>query len=428
VVDDLTVTINYSATNPVWMDGFTNVRAIYPKHILEQEGAHDQFLTNPIGTGPYKVESFTPNDQMSLVINENYREPNKPFFSTVNIKGGGDAAAAARAVLQTGEYDFAWNLQVEPSVLEEMSANENAKGVLVEYPGVNIERINYNFSDPNTEVDGQRSEVNTPHPFLTDPAVREAMNIASDRETIANQFYGFGQPAAVNIIYGDPAVESPNTSWEFNPERAAQLLEDAGWVMDGDVRAKDGVELRVTYATSVNPVRQQTQAVIKSNFEKIGIGVELAQIDSGVYFDGSPGNEQNINHFYWDMDMYTNSPSSPVPVSFLTSWYAGPDGSNIAQKSNGWGGQNYQRWSNADFDAKFEELQVTTDIDAASALLIELNDIVIGDRAVVPLVNRSVDTYAYSNDLRAENLELGPFHDLTYWNIANWNFADGVEA
>jgi len=125
--------------------------------------------------------------------------------------------------------------------------------------------------------------------------------------------------------------------------------------------------------------------------------------------------------------MYTNAPSSPVPIPFFISWYAGPDGENIAQESNGWQGQNFIRWRNDEYDAKFEELEAATDLDAATQILIELNDIIIADRALIPLVNRSIDTYAFSLDLREEPLELGPFHDLTYWNIANWNYKDGVE-
>src|SRR5690606_32206937 len=127
-------------------------------------------------------------------------------------------------------------------------------------------RINFNFSDPDTEVDGQRSEMNTPHPFLTDKAVRQAICTAVDRELIANEFYGEGNPPASNILSGIPALESPNTSFEYDAEAAKQILEDAGWTGDG-TRSKDGVELEVTYATSVNQVRQKTQQVVKSNLE-----------------------------------------------------------------------------------------------------------------------------------------------------------------
>src|SRR5690606_39201709 len=283
VVDDLTVTINFVESNPFWFDPFTGTATgfVYPKHILESgPEAHDAFSLNPVGTGPYVVESFTPNDSATYVVNENYREPNKPFFSSVQIKGGGDAAAAARAVLQTGEFDFAWKLQVEPDLLDSMVA-EDAPGVLMQYPGVAVERLNFQFADPWTEHEGQRAHKDTQHPFLSDPAVREAIATAIDRELIADSFYGNGQEAATNLLYGDPLTESGNTTREFDPGKAAQILEDAGWVMDGDVRSKDGVQLRAVLATSVNPVRQKTQAVIKSNLEAIGIGVELVQVEIG---------------------------------------------------------------------------------------------------------------------------------------------------
>src|SRR5699024_900049 len=157
-----------------------------------------------------------------------------------------------------------------------------------------------------------------------------------------------------------------------------------------------------TYATSVNSARQKTQAVIKQALDSIGIKTELEQIDAGIYFDSCAGNEQNISRFYLDIDMYTSNPPSPVPVTFLVTWYAGEDGSNVAQKENDWQGQNYQRWINEEFDAKYEALQAAADLDEASELLIQRNDIVINDAAVIPLVNRSIDTFAYSTLLREE--------------------------
>ncbi|HEV2072714.1 MAG TPA: ABC transporter substrate-binding protein [Thermomicrobiales bacterium] len=428
-VDDLTVKATYMQPVAAWFEPFTGdiYGGIYPAHVFNNDvnNKNESFLTNPIGTGPFVIESFAPNDQVTYVANENYREPNKPFFSSAVIKGGGDAAAAARSVCQTGEYHYAWNLQVEPNVLQQIDEEGEQGNIRVEV-GTAVERIHINFSDPWTEVDGQRSHFGTPHPFLTDDAVRQAMNVACDRETIATEFYGEGQPPTANILTGLELFESPNTSWEFNLEKAAQILEDAGWVMDGDVRAKDGVELSVVYATSVNAVRQKTQAVIKQAFEQIGIKVQLEQIDAGIFFDSGAGNEQNISHFYWDIDMYTNNPGSPVPVSFMLSWYAGETGDNVAQESNSWQGQNYQRWANEEFDQLFEELQVATDLDTAAQMLIDLNDILINNVVIIPLVNRAADVFAYSTLLNLENLQIGPFNE-NYWNIANWNFAEGVE-
>ncbi|MGB3305434.1 MAG: peptide ABC transporter substrate-binding protein [Thermomicrobiales bacterium] len=431
VVDDLTAKVTYKEPTATWFDPFAggNNGHIIPSHVFNDDptNANESFMTNPIGTGPYKLESLTPNDTAIFVANDKYREPNKPFFAKIQIKGGGDAASAARAVLETGDYDYAWNLQVEPKILEEM-ISPDGPGQLITEKGTSVERIHLNFSDPNKEVDGQRSQKDTPHPFFTDAHVREALNLAVPRDLIASQFYGPGQPATSNILTGLKAFDSPNTSWEFNLDKANKILDDAGWAKDGDVRKKDGVELSMTYATTINQVRQKTQAVVKQAFEALGCKVQLVQIDGGIFFDSSAGNDQNIGHFYWDIQMYTNNATSPVPISFMADWYAGPNGSNIAQKENGWQGTNRQRWVNADFDALYEKLQKVTDLETAFSLLIQMNDIIIGDRAVIPQVNRSADTYAISRKLRNENVALGVGFEYSYWNIANWNFVEGASA
>ena len=105
--------------------------------------------------------------------------------------------------------------------------------------------------------------------------MRDALNVAIDRELISEQFYGDGELAEANALAGNPFFVSPNTSWEFNLEAAAQFLEEGGWTLDGDVRTKDGVELALTFATPINQVRQKTQQVIKADLESIGFKVEL---------------------------------------------------------------------------------------------------------------------------------------------------------
>ena len=429
VIDDLTVKVTYGFSNPFWFDPFagTTTGWVYPKHILEGGGdAHDAFILNPIGTGPYVVESFSPNDQAIYKMNELYREPTKPFFSSVLLKGGGDAASAARASIQTGEFHYAWNLQLEPDVLYGMEADDNPGEVLyVENISVTVERINLNFSDPNKEVDGQRSEMNTPHPFFSDDAVREAVNIGIDRELIVHSFYGEDQSPALNVVYGDDAVMSKNTVYEFNPERAAQLLDDAGWVMDGNVRQKDGVELSAVFATSVNSVRQKIQSVVKANLEAIGFKIKLEQVDAGIYFDASEGTDQNIYHFYWDMNLFQSLPNNPRSMSYMDIWYAGPEKGNIAQKSNGWNGGNTSRWANDDYDALFEAAKTEIDPDKLTDLFVQMNDAVITNHVTVPIVLVS-PRRGISKQLRKENIARAAF-SYDYWNIANWNFNDDVE-
>lgn len=422
-VDDLTVKITFAAPQLGWNTYFASAvnGGVYPELVLSAGGgASDAFSHQPIGTGPYKVDSFTPNDQVIYSINEHYREPNKPFFESVNLKGGGEAATAATAVLQTGDYDFAWNLQVSPDVLKQM-AESSSTGDLVLVPGTAVEWISFNFSDPNKEVDGQRSQWQTPNPVLSDKAVRQALAMAVDRQAISENLY-FGppsEPPGRNVLTGIPKYESPNTSWEFNIDKANQMLDDAGWVMDGSVRSKDGVELSLTYATSISQVRQQTQAVVKQGWERIGAKVRLLEVDSSVFFSTAPGTEETAQHMYWDAHEYAFSPAGPWPLSYMFRWVS-HDGANIPQAGNEWSQVNEGRYNNPDYDALYDEAATTSDPDRAAELFIAMNDIIIDDVVLIPLVQRASEKYALAKTLRNDNVAGGPFEAL-YWNIANWN-------
>ena len=421
IIDDKTIKVVFTNPNPFWMNPFagTSTGYLYPKHILEGgKEAHDAFLSAPVGTGPYKIESFTPNDEVRYVINEHYREPNKPFFSSIYLKGGGDPAAAARAVIQTGEYDFAWYLQAEISVLTEMESDD-APGQVIPYSAATVERIHFQFADPRTEVDGQPAEVNTPNPRLSDPAVREAIATAINRQLIVDEFYGDDMSVAVNIVQGDPLTYSENTSYTFDPDKARQILDDAGWALNDGVREKDGVKLDLTYATETNALSQKTQAVVKANLEDIGIQVQLESIDPGMFYDASAGNTLNLNHFYWDMNMWKSVPPSPRPITFMNNWYSGENLDNISQESNGWSANNTQRYISEEFDALYLAALEETNPEALADLFIQMNDHLIQNFVIVPLVVVGTPR-GMSKRLREENISLAPF-SYDYWNIANWN-------
>ena len=129
---------------------------IVPKHVFEPfKGAKSREAPanlKPVGTGPYKFVDFKPGDVVHAELNPNYHVPNRPYFDTVEMKGGGDAASAARAVIQTGEYDFAWNTQVEDEILLKLENSGNARGRIEIVPSMAVEHIQINSADPWTEV------------------------------------------------------------------------------------------------------------------------------------------------------------------------------------------------------------------------------------------------------------------------------------
>lgn len=423
VVDDLTCVVTFDPPTFGWFQPFgSNIGAIYPAHFWEGSEDYAQtnidFMMHPIGTGPFRLREFKPNEEVVYEANENYREPNKPYFSSMVLRGGGEAVTSAQAVTVGGEWDLAFTLMIDPETLESIVGEE---GQVTGAVGTGIEKIQINFSDPYTEVDGQQSEVNTPHPFLTDDAVRHAMNMAINREQIAERLYG--SPATSNMLVGLTAYESPNTAIVYDPEAARQVLEDAGWILDGDVRVKDGVELSIVLTSTINQRRQRTQAVVKENLEQVGIAVEIEQVDGSIFFDGDIDNEQNFTHFYSDTQLYTDGATSAYPVNYMKYWYAGPDNENVSQRGNGYAGTNKTRWVNAEYDAAFDVLVGLTDPQEVADQFIKLNDMVVENVVEIPLVQVFADMYAINNRIRQENVVVSPFGDL-YWNIANWNEAD----
>jgi len=424
--DELTVVATFASPTIGWFQPFgSNIGAIYPRHFWDGKdtaAANVEFASAPIGTGAFVVESLAPNDEVIYAANPNYREPNKPFFQRIIMKGGGDAPSAVRAVTQTADWDLAFTLQIDATALE---AALGDRGAVYGSPGTGVEKIQFNFSDPNIEVDGQRSQKDTPHPFLTDKAVREAIALAINRQALSENLYAGppSEPPGRNILAGLGIYESPNTSWEYNPERAAQILDEAGWVRNGNVREKDGVRLSLKYVTTTAEVRQKVQAVVKDNLVDLGFDVELVAIDGGVFFDGAAGNDQNFTHFYSDIQEYTDGATSAFPVNYMKYWYAGPDGENIAQAENGYTGTNKTRYRNAEYDDMFDQIASVATQDEAIALFIALNDHVVNEYVEIPLVQLVADRFAASNEINVDNIAVTAFGD-TYWNIANWNKLD----
>jgi len=328
------------------------------------------------------------------------------------MKGGGDAISAARAVIQTGEFDYAWNIQVEDEILKRMEQGGKGRADIV--AGGNIEHIQLNNTDPWTEVDGERSSIKTRHPFLTDPAVRQALNLLVDRGSVQEQIYGRTGIATANFVNAPSRFVSKSTRWEFNVDRANQLLDGAGWKRGSDgIRAKDGKKLRLVYQTSINALRQKTQQVVKQACAKAGIDVELKSVTANVYFSSDPANPDTYSHFYTDIQMYTTTMVEPDPQRFLdqfTSW-------EIASKENKWQGRNISRWRNEEYDRAWKAAEAEMDPVKRAALLVKTNDLVIQNIVVVPVVFRP-RVAAISSRMR-DVAQSG--WDSDFWALAYWS-------
>ena len=415
VLDSHTVRLVFKKPVPFWANAFCGVNGmIIPKHLFEPYmGEKSREAPNnlkPVGTGAFKFVDFKPGDIVRGEINQSYHIPNRPFFDSIEMKGGGDAVSAARAVMQTGEYDYAWNMQVEDEILKRFEQGGRGKADIVTTG--NIEHIQCNQTDPWTEVDGERSSVKAKHPFLTDPAVRQALSMLVDRASVQEQIYGRTALTTANFLNAPAPFVSKNNRWEFNVDKANQILEAAGWKKGADgIRAKDGKKLKMVYQTSINAPRQKTQQIVKQACAKAGIEVEIKSVTASVFFSSDPANLDTYPHFATDLQMYTVTETVPDPQDFMlqfTPW-------EIASKENKWQGRNITRWQSEEYGKLHKTAEAEVDPVKRAALFIQMNDMVIKNVVVIPVAWRP-RVSAVSNKLKLTQSGW----DSDFWQLPFW--------
>ncbi|MGE6739383.1 peptide ABC transporter substrate-binding protein [Allorhizobium pseudoryzae] len=368
----------------------------------------------PIGTGPFVVKDFKANDVVTFAANPNYRDPAKPAFASVTLKGGGDAAAAARAVLETGEYDFAWNTVIEPEVMDAML--KAGKGRIASAFSTTVERIHLNPFAVDSALGATRSTKDAgPHPALSDPAVRRALSIAIDRDILVEAGYGAGGKATCNVIPTPEAFASTGVDWclKQDIEAANKLLDDAGWKKGPDgIRAKNGVKLSFLYQTSTNSVRQGTQQLVKEWWKEIGVETELRNIPASVYFGSDPASPDTYKKFYADVEMYASGYETTDPAKFLADFRC----DKIPSPADGWQGGNVARFCDPAYDALVTELSGASGRERRGAIIKQLNDMLVNGGYIIPVVVRG-EPSAIANSLM--DAKINPW-DTQLWNIESW--------
>ena len=424
-LDRHTVKIEFNVAKPFPYSAFVG----YNTPILQKaqfdgcQGAKAQECTKqnfyPIGTGPFKVVDFKANDVIVFEANPNYRDPNKPAFSKLVFKGGGDATSAARAVLETGEMDYAWNLQVEPEILTKMQ--QAGRGTVVSAFGTAVERLMVNFANPDSALGEDRSEYiggnnnRNAHPFLSDYNVRRALSLAIDRQILVDAGYGQAGKISCNVLPA-PAIYASTANDECKTQNIAEanrLLDAAGWKRGSDgIRQKNGVRISILYQTSTNSVRQATQAFIKEMWKQIGVETELRNISASVFFGSDPGSPDTYQKFYSDIEMYTNTFSGTDPEAYMAGWSC----SEMPQKSNKWAGNNMPRWCNPAYDALSAKMSKTAALKDRIRMAKAMNDMLMQDYAMIPLIHRG-GVSAHSNTISGVRMNEW---DSELWNIADW--------
>ena len=427
-INDLTVKVSFDSPQPfpfIIFSGYSGGQILQKAQMESCIGAAAAGCSDenfkPIGTGPFMVTELRPEDTVLYAYNPSYRlaAEGKPFFSTVEIKGGGDAEASARSVLEIGEGDYAWNLQVAPEILLPMESAGNGK--IVTSFTANVEHINLNQTDPDGPTPGEfGDDMSNTNPFFFGPdskVLHDALSIAINRDEIVAVGYGSAGSPTCNI-WPVGTENSPNNDdlCTYDPDLANKMLDDAGYLDtngDGVRETPDGLELSWEYVTSTNAVRQSTQDLVKSYWAAIGVEVQMQNEDASLFFDGTCASDACIWKFFKDIQMYTNGAVNSFASGYLEGWRT----DQIPTEADAWGGSNLVRLFSEDFDAKQEVLSSTAlDDPGQDALVWELNDIIVS-WSTIPLVHRG-NVSGISNSITGFGEPNG--WSSEYWNIQEW--------
>ena len=422
-LDDLTVKVTFHAPTPYPYSAFvgTGVPILSQAQFGDCIGAAaagcEEENHAPLGPGPYRIVEFVPDEKAVYKRNPHYYGE-IPYFRRVVLQGGGEALSAAQTVLEHGNTDYAWNLQIDPTDLANMEAMGKGK-VIAAFSSL-VERIVLNQTNPDPGLGDDRSEYlggTNPHPLLAFTPIAQAMSMSIDRGLISERLYGFAGEPTCNLIVGPQAYVSTANDGCLTQDidGANKLLDDNGVIdTDGDgVREYNGVPLRISYQTSTNEVRQETQALVKYWWAQIGIGTEIIHHDAAVFFGGDPvdDKEQVYVRFFADIQMYATGPDID-PQQYLV----GLTCDEIPDADNNWGGSNVARSCDPEFDGLVEELSHTPTGPDRTELVKSMNDMLVQGYYELPLVNRGIVS-AHLDTLRGVRIN---GWDSELWNIVEW--------
>lgn len=431
-LDDYTVKVFFQEPNPSWFGPFVGWSGvILPRHKFEDyngKNAYDAPANMaPVGTGPYCVVSFKPQETLFLgtrLISTNkvvyepnpyFRDPEKPYFSRVEYKGGGAADVAAIMVFDEGSADYAFDLQLTRSDWDRIATSQKGKPLVNFAPFVL--QLDLNHTDPyQATADGERSSITIPHPFFSDKRVRQAFSLAIDQQAIV-KLYGQGGRITSDILVLPEEYRSHSVTHEFDLKKASALLDEAGWIdQDGDgIREKDGKQMHVLFQTFISPLAQPMQDSIKRNLQSIGVDVELKLVDPIIFY-GDQSSPDSFVRFEADMQAWENYSDSPNPMPYMAQWTC----EQIPQKDNDWSaGYNTARWCNPDYDQLLEQSIKEIDPERRKQFFIRMNNMLTEDVVIIPIVWRATVSGA-SKDL--EGVAPNPW-DQDVWNIQDWRRA-----
>jgi peptide/nickel transport system substrate-binding protein len=407
--DPTTVVVTYSSFNAGYLDQFP---WIMPKHAAgpAEEMATWEFNRHPIGTGPFTLQEWAPGEYLTTVRNQHYREEGKPYLDGINfLIIPAEEARTARMIEGDGDVMLWSGAEAD----EQIAAAGAGAGRYA--PGIWVVEMYFNLSKPFD--DDPTADV--PHPILGDHRVREAITYAVNRERINDDLFEgrfFDIDSPLDVGWMQCQVEP----FVYDPERAKQLLEEAGWNdEDGDgVReahgvagVADGTALRLTmHGYTGYSDLELMELAIQEDLKNAGIEVTIENQEFAVLFgswdEGSPRMLGDFDILIYDggldaepgKDTYRRLHPNQVPTAETP------------------GGTNVTRWVREDVGEWIDAANSTPDIDVRRDNFCKVADALREDIARFPILQTSEGS-AYANRLHGYTVNTW---ELATWDAENW--------
>ncbi len=384
--------------------------AVLPGHIFggNTNLSQSSFNREPtVGTGPFKLVRWQSGAFIELEKNPNYRGgPDKPLLDKL-IYTIVPARDVAIQQIKTGQVDAMWN-----ALESQIPEFQGLAGIrLLNTPSADLEYLGLNLSDPKSQDPNNPgfTDPSKPHPILGDPVVRQAIQLAINKQEIVDELFSGLTSVAVSPLSPFHWANNPSlTPSEFNSDKAKQLLDGAGWTAGpGGVRVKDGVRMDLRIVTTTgDQIRLQTEQVIQRRLLDVGINLQIVNVPSAVLFSGQgplQTGDYDIAEDTWGPDY--------DPADFLTILFH--------SKSLPPGGWNFLRINSPEIDQHIDLGNSAIGQGARQPHYQTAQRLILETGAYIPLYNRSKLDAFRSN---VQNVTEGgnPWDDFS-WDAENWD-------
>jgi peptide/nickel transport system substrate-binding protein len=411
--DPLTAVLKYTNPYPAYLNQFAY--GLLPRHATgkPEDMAKWAWDHKPVGAGPFLVSDWQSGQSITMERNPNYYEAGKPFLDKLIFRIIPEPSAQTAMMLQGEGQVHLWPGE-QPDEYAKL-LNGKAKQVLV--PGIWNMAIDFNLSAP---FDGDPGPT-PPHPILGDIRVRQAIASGIDYDKLIHDVLKDSvSPSASPFEYGWAKCDTARP-FPFDPEKAKQLLDQAGWVAGSDgIRvakgakyAKDGTRLSLEMEgyTNYDPL-QQTEEFIVENLKAIGVEAHIQNDDFsiifGTYQDKSPRMTGDFDMLIFDRGFGID------PQEYVSSAYRSD---NMPSEKNPTGA-NYFRWNNPTADDLLKtagtNFDQATRRDAYCKLAQEINK----DLPQVFLYLFQ-DGYGFADNLTGYTVST--WGSMT-WGVQNWKY------